>query len=234
MTPQNSTSRLSAQQTWYAENLPLRNQVILDVGANVGKLSEFFWDAAGGTSRVISIEPLAENVARIRERIRARNASNWSVEECAASATEGSVQLAVSRTQHGAGNSAVVSRNGTLSAPSRRLSALAPDATIVKLDIEGHEYAVLEDSLPRLPRVNGWAVELHQVRDRPLQPVLAAFLVHGFRIFGAVRSVAEPGNRWHSVEVPPTLDWSDVPSSGKRNDGSDFKVLHILARRAAP
>ena len=209
----------------------MRNQLILDVGANVGELSGFFWKAGGGTSRVISIEPLPENAALIREKIRASKASGWTVEEYAASASDGTVELAVSRSDRGAWNSTVVPRDGMRSVPARRLSTLAADATVVKLDIEGHEYAVLEDSLPRLQRVAAWAVELHQVRGRPLQGVLASFVVHGYRLFGAMRPIDEPANRWKSVELPPSLDWSDIPASRKRRDGSDFKMLHVLALR---
>lgn len=223
----------SPQQAWYAEHLPLRHQLIVDVGANVGELSGFFWRAGEGTSRVISVEPLSENVAAIRDKIRVSDAPGWTVEECAVSGKEGSVELAVSRTEQGLWNSVVVPREGARSVRSRRLATLAPEATVVKLDIEGHEYAVLDDSLSRLRRAVAWAVELHQARDRPLQPVLASFLVHGFRLFGAVRAISVPGNRWQSAELAASLDWADVPASRKRRDGSAFKVLHILALRSA-
>jgi hypothetical protein len=49
------------QERWYAEHLPLRDQVIADVGANVGRFSQFFWDASGGSSRIVSIEPPSTN-----------------------------------------------------------------------------------------------------------------------------------------------------------------------------
>jgi FkbM family methyltransferase len=224
---------VSPQQAWYAAHVPLRHQLIVDVGANVGELSRFFWDAAEGTSRVISVEPLSENVAAIREKIRLSAASGWTVEECAVSGKEGTVELAVSQTERGMLNSTVVPREGTRSVRCRRLAILAPEATVIKLDIEGHEYAVLEDSLPRLDGATAWAVELHQVRGRALQPVLASFLVHGFRVFGAVRDASEPGNRWQSAELAPSLDWTDIPASRKRRDGSDFKMLHIVALRPA-
>jgi hypothetical protein len=73
------------QERWYLEHIPLREQVVVGVGAGVGRFSRFFWDASGGTSRVVSIEPLPENVAAIRERIRAANTDRWTVEACAVS-----------------------------------------------------------------------------------------------------------------------------------------------------
>lgn len=230
MTGTEATS-LSAQQAWYAAHISMRHQLILDIGANIGDFSAFFWKAAGGTSRVMSVEPLTENVAAIREKIRACGAEGWTVEECAASGKDGVVELAVARSERGVLNSAIVPREGARRVRCCRLATLAPEATVIKLDIEGHEYAVLDDSLARLQRANAWAVELHQVRGRALQPALAAFVAHGFRVFGAMRAFAEPANRWQSAELSPSLDWGDVPASRKRPDGSDFKMLHIVALR---
>lgn len=141
---------MDRQEEWYAAHIPLRDQVIADVGANVGRLSQFFWDASGGTSRVISIEPLVENVVAIRERIRAAAAARWTVEACAASSRSGTVSLYVAPHEAGGFNSVVGEGKGVRKVRCRPLAALVPDATVVKLDIEGHEYEVLEQALPRL------------------------------------------------------------------------------------
>jgi FkbM family methyltransferase len=211
---------MDRQEEWYAANIPLRDQVIADVGANVGRLSQFFWDASGGTSRVISIEPLMENVIAIRERIRAAGATRWTVEACAASSHSGTVSLQVEPHEAGGFNSVVAKGKGVRKVRCRPLSALAPDATVVKLDIEGHEYEVLEHALPRLAeQVHSWALELHQVPNRPLQPVLAAFMGNGYRLYAAGNDPAAPGGPWVSHEILPTLDWSSVP----------VPALHVLA-----
>ncbi len=211
--------------------IPLRDQVIADVGANVGWLSQFFWDAGGGTNRVVSIEPLAENVARIRERIRAANTDRWTVEACAVSARKGSIGLAIHRTPQGELNSMAVPGKADRTVPCRKLSALVPDATVVKLDIEGHEYAVIDEALPRLERVHSWAIELHAVPGQALQGVLGALMAHGFRVFAAAADPAHPAGGWVSEEISATLDWSAVPPSRMRADGSAFRMLHIVAKR---
>jgi FkbM family methyltransferase len=218
------------QQAWYAENLPLREQVIADVGAHTGVLSQFFWDASEGSSRVVSIEPLAENVVTIRERIRSAGAAGWTVELCAASSRKGRIDLSVSRTTQGAWNSTVAPR-GSRTVPCRPLSTLVPEATVVKLDIEGHEYDVLEEALPKLSRAHAWAVELHRVSSRPLQPVLGAFMAHGYRVFGATRTAGDEA-RWASVELPASLDWSSIPATRVQRGGAEFKMLHVIALRA--
>lgn len=223
---------MDGQERWYADNIPLHGQVVADVGANVGRLSQFFWEASGDAGRVVSIEPLPENVAAIRARIRAAGTDRWTVEACAVSARRGKVGLNVFRTPQG-GWSSVVSAEG----PTRRvachpLSVLVPDATVVKLDIEGHEYRVLEEALPRLPRVHTWAVELHMIPGQPLQRVLGAFMGHGYRVYAAGRARDGAADAWLSAEVSATLDWSSVPVTTLRHDGSPFKMLHVLAQRA--
>ncbi len=222
------------QERWYASLIPLRGQVIADVGANVGRLSQFFWDAGEGTNRVVSIEPLPENVERIRERIRAAHADRWTVEACAVSARKGSIGLALTRTPQGELNSVAVPGRAERTVPCRKLSALVPEATVVKLDIEGHEYAVIDEALPRLKRVHSWAIELHSVPGHPLQRVLGALMAYGFRVFAAAADPADPAGGWISEEIPATLDWTAVPASRMRADGNAFRMLHIVATRPPP
>jgi FkbM family methyltransferase len=218
------------QERWYAEHLPLRDQVVADVGANVGRFSQFFWDASGGSSRVVSIEPLPENVAAIRERIRAANTDRWTVEACAVSTRKGSVGLAVQRTSEGGWNSVVTAKAPTRTVPCKPLSQIVPDATVVKVDIEGHEYGVLEQTLPRLSSVHAWALELHRVPEWPLQRTLGALMAAGC-VYAASRQPGEA--RWVSAEISATLDWSQVPVTKVDPAGREFKMLHVLALRDA-
>ncbi len=220
---------MQAQERWYADNIALRGQVVADVGANVGRLSQFFWDASGCTSRVVSIEPLPENAAAIRERIRSAGADRWTVESCAVSGRKGSVALAVVQSADGLWNSMVTQGKSQRTVPARTLSALVPDATIVKLDIEGHEYGVIEEALPKLGRAHTWAVELHMVAGQPLQRVLGAFMAEGFRVYAAAAGAQD--GAWTSEEVAATLDWSAIPATRLRPDGSAFKMLHVIAKR---
>jgi len=222
---------LGAQERWYAEHIPLQAQVVADVGANVGRFSQFFWDASGGTSRVVSIEPLAENVAALRERIRACGAGRWTVEPCAVSARAGSVGLAVARTAGGGWNSVVVARGGARRVRCQPLSKLVPEATVVKLDIEGHEYGVLDEALPRLARAHTWALELHEVPGRPLQRVLGSLQAEGYALVAASRDSRDP-DAWAGAEITATLGWDDVPPAKIDPDGRVFRMLHVIAKRA--
>lgn len=218
------------QQRWYRENILLKNQVIVDLGANVGALSQFFWEASEGTGRLISVEPLVQNVAVIRDRIKRAGASAWTVEECAASSVEGTVMIGAFRLPEGGWNGVIGSAQG-VPVPARRLSRFVPDATVVKVDIEGHEYEVLDEALPQLKFVHTWALELHMVSGRPLEQVLAQLASHGYRLLAAGRSRSAPNGPWVSTPIPTELSWAQIPVAKTLSDGSLFKMLHLIATR---
>ncbi|HEY8377177.1 MAG TPA: FkbM family methyltransferase, partial [Nannocystis sp.] len=211
-------------------SIPLRGQFVVDVGANVGELSELFW--RGGAARVLSVEPLHENVERLRRRIAQLGATNWEVEACAVTGADGPAQLRVSREGGGIDNCVVVRGQGDRTVPGRRLSALAPAAEVVKLDVEGHEYAILDEALARMERVHTWALELHMAPGRPLERTLTALSQQGFRLRAAGRRPGDPSGAWQGFEIPPSLSWDRIPVAHTRADGSVFKMVHVLAQRA--
>lgn len=220
---------LDHQKRWYAASIPLREQFVVDVGANAGELSELFWQR--GAARVLSVEPLVENVERLRRRIARLGATNWDVEACAITDADGPVLLQVGREHGGIDNSVVVTGHGDRTVEGRRLSALAPDAEVVKLDVEGHEYAILDEALARMERVHTWALELHLVPGRPLQGTLAALAGQGFRLRAAGRRPGDPSGAWEGFEIPPSLSWDRIPVAQTRADGTVFKMVHVLAQR---
>lgn len=231
---------MDPQERWYFENLPLRDQVIVDVGANVGRLSAFFYRVGQGTNRVISVEPLPENIAAINARIAEADTDakgRWTVEPCAVSAQAGEVVLQLGRSEDTPHNSVVATDQDRFPAPGRvrvpckPLSLLAAEATLIKVDIEGHEYEVLDESLAKLPRVMAWALELHMRPGRPLSATTQALIRHGYQVLGAGRRRGDPSGAWMSAELPPQLEWDAVPVASRRPDGSPFKMLHVLAIR---
>lgn len=225
---------MAAQQAFFRDNIPLTHQIIVDVGAQVGELSAFFEAASDGTSQILSVEPLSENIEQIEHTIRQRQAeAHWRTATCAISCVDGETVLGVRREPSGAWNSSV-GLVGTL--PQRRvrcctLSLLCPEATVVKLDIEGHEYAVLTEALPRMARVHTWAIEFHLVAGQALSAALGQLALAGFSLRAAGRRADDASESWIAVEIPASLDWSDLPVAQRRADGSVFKMLHVLAQR---
>jgi FkbM family methyltransferase len=223
------------QERWYADNLPLRAEKIVDVGANVGRLSQFFWEQGARTNEVISVEPIAENIKAIEARIRAAKAGNkWTVKKCAVSAHDGHLALRPLRAEWGANSMVPIDDGGErIQVACRRLEAIAPDATVVKVDVEGHEYAFLAQALAAMPRVKAWALELHQVEGHTLETALQMISGHGYRLVGAGKKRSDLEGAWVNIDVPPTWTWDTIPGIPTVRDGlpSTFKMLHVLALR---
>lgn len=222
------------QLAWYREVLPLAGEHIVDAGANEGVVSEFFATVNDGANRVLSIEPLAENVALIRERIARLSASDrWTVAECALSSRDARGTLKLGASEDIAQNSTLLdesaARAGVLrEVDTRSLVTLCPDATVVKLDIEGHEYEVIERSILAMKSVKAWAIELHERGSRPVAPFFSQLRRAGYRVFGAGTSARDPKGPWLTAEVPREFEWSMV-APVKSSDGRSVKVIHVVA-----
>ncbi len=222
---------MEQQKQWYRENLTLRAQVIVDVGANVGALSQFFWDHCGPQSRLVSIEPHPDNIKALSKRIRKAASKRWTLKRCAVSSRHGTVALRELE-MTGGHNAMVVDDAADFTVPCMPLCQLTPQATVVKLDVEGHEYSILPEAVPVLSHVSAWAVELHMVAGHALDTTLKLFVDHGFELVGAGRK-ADDESRWLNVAIAPSLGWNDVPGLASRRNGQPrtSKMLHIIARR---
>ena len=224
---------MDRQEVWYAENLPLHGEIVVDVGANVGKLSQFFWEQGRRTNTVISVEPMPENVKAIEARIKAAKAGNkWTVKRCAISGKDGHVQMRRLNAQWGL-NSMVPEGDAadTVAVACRRLEALAPNATVVKVDVEGHEYAFLPTAVPAMPNVKAWALELHCAFGERLEDTLRLFADRGYRLLAGAAKKTDPDGPWVSVPAAPEWSWEQIGGIPTIKDGlpSTFKMLHVLA-----
>ena len=72
-----------AQQFWCTKEIPLSDQIVLDLGANRGDLSRIFWTPDKGSNRVVSVETLPQNYRLIETKIKKSKAKNWLLEKCA-------------------------------------------------------------------------------------------------------------------------------------------------------
>jgi FkbM family methyltransferase len=225
---------MDEQERWYLETLPLAGAVVADVGANVGRLSQFFWEQVGPSGRVVSIEPQPDNLRALDRRVREAAADNWRIEACAVSASEGALLMRAFDVDYGK-NSVVAAEpvDAVYQVESRRLQDLVPDATVVKLDIEGHEYQVMPSAVPALERARAWALELHMVEGHPLEEALQLFVDHGFSLHAAGKKRDDPTGAWLGVPIAPTLSWAQIPGTPTVVDGLPdvFKMLHVIALR---
>lgn len=68
---------------------------------------------------------------------------------------------------------------GRMQVACKTMKSLMPDASVIKLDIEGGEYAILPDGIEQMPHAHTWIIELHPYWGSPHE-VIQAFLKYGF------------------------------------------------------
>ena len=151
-----------------------RREKILDAGAYHGLYTLVMAQAAGAGSEVVAVDPVASNRALIEVNL-ALNGLEARIEACAVSTRDARVQLSSGSCGH------IVDQGGVDTA-SRRLPSILPDATVVKVDIEGEEFAILPEQLDEMPAAHTWNVEIHPGRGRDPQPLIEAFAERGFEL----------------------------------------------------
>ena len=218
------------QVRWYLEELDLSGAVFVDGGANEGKLARALWDAVGGGFELHAVEPLEENLAKIRAVM--PEGAGWTMHAAVLTDEDAPRTVRLERDGPSGHNCAVRPHGkGDREVAGRRLSTLVPHATIVKLDVEGHEYTILDEALDRLPDVTVWAIEFHMVQGRALHGALGALARRGYVLRAAGLRPDDPQGPWIGFDVPPTLEWTQIPVARRNPDGSVFKMVHIIARR---
>lgn len=162
--------------------------VAVDVGANVGCYTLVFSSLVGETGKVIAFEPAPENVTFLRENIQRNRLRNVRIEVQALSDRKGTALLELSSAS--GEHRLVFSANGsrTVEVPVTTLDdALEPfdyRADVVKMDVQGAEFAVLR-GMSRTLEVN------------PQLCLLVEFDPKGLRSFGeSPKAFAEALERW--------------------------------------
>jgi FkbM family methyltransferase len=228
---------IDGQQIWYAKEIPLSHQVVVDLGANRGDLSQFFWAAGKGSNTVVSVEPLPQNFKLIEKKIKKAKTKNWLLERCAISDHLGEMSMARQHSKKYGWNSMnallmqPTESTDLISVAAKPLESIIPNPTVIKMDIEGGEYVILDKYIAELATVNAWAVELHMLPDRPLGKVLSLFANNGFQLIAAGRDANSTTGAWVSVPLTAQLEWEQIPVTNRSIEGHEFKMLHIIARR---
>jgi len=157
---------------WVLENIDFADQNVIDVGAHHGHYSLLFAKAQPSAARVRAVEPLPANCALIKVNA-ALNAVAIEIEEAAVSKSKGVSKL-VPRS-----NAKLFPGIG-IDVRTAPLSNIMPEASIVKLDIEGTEFEILPSQLDEMPGVHTWIVEVHPKYGN-VQSLASEFIRRGFR-----------------------------------------------------
>ncbi|MGH6919977.1 MAG: FkbM family methyltransferase [Geminicoccaceae bacterium] len=165
---------------WLARQVAGRREKIVDAGAYHGLYTLVLAKAADPASEVVAVDPVISNCALIEVNL-ALNDLHARIEECAISAEDGEVSFASGSCGR------IIPKGGTVR-PARRLESLLPDATVVKLDIEGAEFALFPGQIDVLPTAHTWIVEIHPGKGRDPRMILDAFTVRGFELWWVDRA----------------------------------------------
>lgn len=157
---------------WIINHLPPKNQKIIDGGAHHGLYATVFALGSGNKSDVIAVDPVLSNCDLTRVNL-ALNGVKARVEQCAISDADGYVSFTYETCGH-------VVQAGRGRKPARRLQTILPDATVVKLDIEGAEYHVLPEQIDDMPDAHTWIVEIHPSAGKDPDLLVRAFQHRGF------------------------------------------------------
>jgi FkbM family methyltransferase len=165
---------------WLAGHVASRPEKIIDAGAYHGLYTLVLAKAADPASEVIAVDPVTSNCALIEVNL-ALNGLHARIEECAISDRDGEVSFATGSCGR------IVARGGAIRS-ARRLESLLPDATVVKLDIEGTEFALFPGQIDRLPAVHTWIVEIHPGTGHDPKVILDGFTERGFDLWWVDRT----------------------------------------------
>jgi len=152
-----------------------RGRIFVDVGAYHGHYSFLL---SRNFEQVIAIEPVRANADFLREAITYRNADNIKIIRMAVAAEEGARQFGLmpqlSESKLFSQNNA---QGGLTNVQATTLDSLLrpyQEIDLVKLDVEGAEFEVLEGATESMSKIRSWMIELHdQARKSKLQAHMA-------------------------------------------------------------
>lgn len=239
-----------------AQNLSVKgtNNIFVDLGAQVGTYSEFFWVNYNTVmNKLISVEPHHENTQKIRERIARCNAQEkWVVDECAISISDGEQDFSYLRTDNGEPlGSFYLEENFKrkeypiqeeklyqdkmkelehIKVKLKTMRNICENPNIIKIDIEGYEYPILPEIL-RIPSVYALIIEFGQTpyparksNGYLLEDYLTWLHHKGFTDMMG-QTDEKDGFCYFIPSFPKSLRWEDLPPYPYN------RCFHVLAQK---
>lgn len=189
-----------------------RVDAVLDIGANTGQFGRLLRQS-GFAGRIHSVEPLQRAYDRLAATARADE--RWTAQRAAVGATAGTLTMNVSDNSVSSSVLPMLDRHEA-AAPSARYVAqeevpavtvddivaehgLTPERTLLKIDVQGYEKAVLDGAAHTLPKFRGVRTEMSLVPlydGQPLMPEIVAQLGElGFELWFVEPGFVEPDTR---------------------------------------
>jgi FkbM family methyltransferase len=133
---------------------------VLDIGANIGLYSVVAAKRIGPSGRVYAFEPVPENIAFLRKNLEVNGvADRVAVQEAAAGEADGELEIFLSDRQIGTHSAAKLAGGGgsSVKVPMRSVDTFVNNngvnrVDVVKIDVEGYDFQVLQGALQTLRR----------------------------------------------------------------------------------
>ena len=143
-----------------------RGKLFVDVGANLGRYEVLL---GKNYERIIAIEPSPENISFLKRNVANAKVRNIEFLQCAVSSQNGNATLF-----YGEHCGAHTLMNADLNAEGLQVKTITLDTLLkrednvdlVKVDVEGAEWEVLEGSKEVLPKIKRWVVEVHNLEQK--------------------------------------------------------------------
>jgi len=170
-------------------NFSESDDVLLDVGANIGYVSACFLRNVQ-ESLVVAVEP-QEGVLRL---LRANLPPDRStIVPCALSDTDGEVWFETNKANHGAGRIVAAGGHDVIRVQTQSADRLFSHASLsrldlVKIDAEGHEKTIIESCLPHFDRLHPRAI-LFEDSSHDAPQISALLTKIGYKTFGIEKSL---------------------------------------------
>jgi FkbM family methyltransferase len=158
---------LGATMDYISYLAPREGEVVLDVGAYCGLSVLTFSKAVGNSGKVFAFEPDPRNFEALQINLREAGSANVIVENKAVSGTVGKLLFSSEGNMGSAIVQAETERGSVIEVESTTLRDVVTRHNLekvgaVKLDIEGAEYGVIENSVDIIEKIGArWAIELH-------------------------------------------------------------------------
>jgi FkbM family methyltransferase len=203
---------------------PAIGNVIIDVGAHVGRYTIHGSKLVGSSGKVIAVEAHPGNFQLLKRNLQLNKSDNVITLNCAAySGDESHLRLFLAGGDHGNTiyNTLIESRDATekfVSVPALRLDSIVQHAGIspheinwIKIDVEGAEYEVLKGAQNILSNGNdiSMVIEVHNLQNSKLyDPIIDMLAKHRFSII--FERVYDNGERHIIVRRSLSADMIDT------------------------
>jgi len=144
-------------------------ELFVDVGANIGFYSLLLHR---NFKNVVAVEPHPRNMRVLRENLRCMGAKNITCVSKAVSERDGNTVPLFSGSHDGTHSllrRSTISSQDYLPVETITLSSLLKDferVDLVKVDVEGAEWEVLEGAVQIIDKIESWVIELHDPRRK--------------------------------------------------------------------